>query len=388
MNITRGPIKTAIRLGVYGIEGVGKTTFASQLPGCVFIDTEGSTKHMDVARFDPPETYQDVLNDIDYVIQNPGEIGTLVIDTVDWLEKLVFRAVCAEKKIDAIEDLGYGKGYVYAKEKVQKLLEKLDGVIAKGVHVCLVCHSMIRKFELPDEMGSYDRYMLKLNEKNIAPLIKEWVDMLLFVNYKTDVVTASDGKTKKGKGGQKRVMYTNHTACWDAKNRFGLPDEMPFDYGQIGHLFGEAPPVEPVRSDPKPAARAPEKPAAKAPGELPPAAATVTKTRTVQPENEALPAGKPAAKPEPAARGPVKRPPEMASENEEKDGHLAKLWELMKKDNVTDPLILRAVVAEKDYYNADVPVKDYDTGFIRDVLIEAWDQVGKLCVDKTTEAPF
>ena len=50
MNITRGKVKTAIKMLVYGPEGVGKTTFAAQMPGAVFIDTEGSTKHMDVAR--------------------------------------------------------------------------------------------------------------------------------------------------------------------------------------------------------------------------------------------------------------------------------------------------------------------------------------------------
>ena len=112
MNITRGRIKTALRVGIYGTEGVGKTTFAAQFPGVVFIDTEGSTKHMDVARFDPPETLQDVQEQLAYVLGHPDEIGTVAIDTVDWREKLIFKAVCDEKKIQNIEDLGYGKGYV------------------------------------------------------------------------------------------------------------------------------------------------------------------------------------------------------------------------------------------------------------------------------------
>ncbi|MBQ1790286.1 MAG: AAA family ATPase, partial [Oscillospiraceae bacterium] len=88
MNITKGPIRTALRIGIYGTEGVGKTTFAAQFPGAVFIDTEGSTKHMDVARFDPPETLQDVKDQISYVIDHPAEVGSLIIDTVDSLEKL------------------------------------------------------------------------------------------------------------------------------------------------------------------------------------------------------------------------------------------------------------------------------------------------------------
>lgn len=367
MNISRGPVKTAIRVGIYGTEGVGKTTFAANFPGAVFIDTEGSTKHLDVARFDSPESLNDVLDQLNYVVGNPDKIGTVVIDTVDWLERLLFKAVCDEKKIQNIEDIGYGKGYVYAKQKMQGLLDLLDLIIARGIHVVLVCHSMIRKFELPDEMGSYDRYMLKLNEKNIAPLIKEWVDMLLFVNYKTDIVTAADGKTKKGKGGQKRVMYANHNACWDAKNRFGLPDEMPFDYGQIAHLFGESAPVEPVTVD--------EKKPEPEPIKVPEKKATVQTVAKV-PE------------PKKAAGTPMPRPDEMKSDNPEKDKALGQLWAKMQLSNVPDTAALRAVVSEKEYYDIAVPVNEYDLDFIRDVLIEAWDQVNGLCQSKIHDLPF
>ena len=359
MNITKGPVRTGIKVGIYGTEGVGKTTFAANFPGAVFIDTEGSTRHMDVARFDPPEDLKDVLEQLDYVVGHPDEIGTVVIDTVDWLEKFIFRAVCEEKKIQNIEDLGYGKGYVFAKQKLQGLLELLDLITKRGIHVVLVCHSIIRKFELPDEMGSYDRYMLKLNEKNIAPLVKEWVDMLLFVNYRTDIVTDADGKTKKGKGGQKRIMYANHSACWDAKNRFGLPDEMPFDYGQIAHLFGEAKPVEPVEIL-----------------EEKPAQATVTKVEKA---------------PAPKKKDPPKdlqKPPSMTSDDPEKDQLLEKLWQLMIEAKIWDVTVLQAVVSEKEYYDIAVQVKDYDKDFISDVLIEAWEQVKDLCLTKQHKLPF
>ena len=365
MNITRGKVKTAIKILVYGPEGVGKTTFAAQMPGAVFIDTEGSTKHMDVARFDAPDDLMDVIDQLNYVLGHPKEIGTVVIDTVDWLEKLIFNMVCVEKKIQNIEDIGYGKGYVYAKQKMQQLLEMMQLIVDAGVNVCLVCHSMIRKFELPDEMGSYDRYMLKLNEKNIAPIIKEWVDMMLFVNYRTDIVTDADGKTKKGKGGQKRIMYANHSACWDAKNRFGLPDEMPFDFAQVAHLFGEAAPVAEVHApDPEPSAPAPVKKDAPA---------TVEKAAK-------LPEKKPVMQ--------MSRPASMQSDDEDKDELLQTLWDLMAKAGVIDPLLVQSVVAEKDYYDIAVPIRDYDKEFISDVLIEAWDQVNKLVQDKMTDLPF
>jgi hypothetical protein len=367
MNITRGPVRTGIKVGIYGTEGVGKTTFAAQFPGVVFIDTEGSTRHMDVARFDAPENLNDVLDQLNCVAGHPEEIGTIVIDTVDWLEKFIFKAVCEEKSLKNIEDMGYGKGYVFAKQKMQGLLELLDLITQRGVHVVLVCHSMIRKFELPDEMGSYDRYSLKLNEKNIAPLIKEWVDLLLFVNYRTDIVTDTDGKTKKGKGGQKRIMYANHSACWDAKNRFGLPDEMPFDYGQIARLFGEAKPVD----------------AMEVPEEKPAAVSAKAIVEAVNSVPEVKNAGK-----KKKQEISTERPDSMKSENPDKDKLLDELWNKMLIRQIYDPNILQAVVAEKDYYDLAVPVKDYDKDFISDVLIEAWDQVCSLCLSKKHDLPF
>lgn len=357
MTITRGPVKSAIKMLVYGPEGVGKTTFAAKTPGCVFLDTEGSTRHMDVARFDPPADLNDVLKTFAWVLANTGEVGTLVIDTVDWLEKLIFNAVCVEKKIQNIEDIGYGKGYTYAKQKVQQLLEILDDIVRAGVNVCLVCHSTIRKFELPDEMGSYDRYMLKLNEKNVAPLVKEWVDLMLFVNYQTDIVTDADGKTKKGKGGQKRVMYANHNACWDAKNRFGLPDEMPFDFGQIAHLFQDAKPVEAHTED-------------------------IMKP-TVETTDKVPPAKKTKKKPEIS-----ERPDSMKSENPEKDQLLAALWTMMVRDDVADPTLIQSVVAGKGYYELKTLIRDYDSDFIEGCLIEAWDKVLGMALTEKHNLPF
>ena len=103
-----------------------------------------------------------------------------------------------------------------------------------GMNVVLTAHAVQKKFELPDQVGSFDRYVLKL-EKRDAALIKEWCDALLFANYKTTVVASGSG-SKKATGGQ-RVMYTTHMPAWDAKNRLGLPDELPFEYEAIKDKF-------------------------------------------------------------------------------------------------------------------------------------------------------
>lgn len=376
MNITRGKKQTALKVVVYGPEGVGKSTFAAQFPGVVFIDTEDSTIHMDVARTDPPKNWKDLMSQVDWFIDNPDKLGTIAIDTLDWAEKLAIRDVCEEKKIGSVEEIPYGKGYVLVKDRFVKLLDALDRLKDKGVHIVMTAHAQIKKFEQPDELGSYDRFTLKLNEKNVSPLIKEWSDLLLFANFKTDVITASDGKTKKARGGQKRIMYTQHSACWDAKNRFALDDPLPFDFGQISDLFGECAPVAEIREAPQQSIED----VLNNPVEIrKDAPAEVKKTDT-------LPAAAGAKKGKKTA--PAERPPSMQSDNPEKEKLLEEVWKRMVAGGVTDPMVIQAVCADKGYYDLPVPIRDYDVDFIEGCLIEAWDKVLGLALTKQEDLPF
>lgn len=249
MNITSGVQARAQRVVIYGTEGIGKSTLAAQFPNPLFIDTEGSTSNMDVKRMDKPTSWTMLMNQIAFVKANPTVCKTLVIDTVDWAESLAIESVCSMHGKRGIEDFGYGKGYTYVREEMGRLLDKLQELVDIGINVVLTAHSQLRKFEQPDEDGAYDRYELKLGKKTssqTAPVVKEWCDLLLFCNYKTMVMT-SETKKKKATGGQ-RVMYTTHHPAWDAKNRHGLPDELPMDYAAIAHIFTsssqEAPKVE------------------------------------------------------------------------------------------------------------------------------------------------
>ena len=238
MQITRGKRARAQKVVIYGPEGIGKSSFASQFPDPVFIDTEGSTDNMDVARLDKPTSWTMLVNEIVFIKANPTECKTLIVDTVDWAEQLAVAHVCSQHGKQGIEDFGWGKGYTYVQEEMGRFLNALSDLVDMGINVVLTAHAQIKKFEQPDEMGSYDRYELKLGQKTgskTAPLVKEWADMVLFANYKTLVMTTDNGK-KKAQGGE-RVMYTNHRPAWDAKNRHGLPDEMPFNYAGIAHIF-------------------------------------------------------------------------------------------------------------------------------------------------------
>lgn len=230
MNITTGIVPKAQKVVLYGVEGIGKSTFAAQFPNALFIDTEDSTLHMDVKRFDKPTSWQMLLQQIDYVKQNKP-CQTLVIDTIDWAEEICKRHLMAANGWSAIDSEGYGKKYVALAKEIGELLNKLSEVIDIGINVVLTAHAWLRKKEEPDEMGAYDRYELKL-EKKTAPIVKEWADMVLFANYKTTIITDSKTESKKATGGQ-RMMFTTHRPTWDAKNRVGLPDEVTFDYNHI-----------------------------------------------------------------------------------------------------------------------------------------------------------
>lgn len=231
MKIFRGVVPKAQRVVIYGPEGIGKTTFASQFPEPLFIDAEDGSKHMDVARVSetPPSSWQMLTNYVDEVIQDKP-CKTLVLDTIDKAESLCKEHLCAQNGWKAIDASGYGQRFVALNEEIGRLLNKFNEVIEAGINVVIISHSNQRKVEDPGEMGSYDHWELNLEKKN-SPMVKQWADAVFFVTYKVTIIT-DDGNHKKATGGT-RVMYTTHHPAYDAKNRWGLPDELPLDYSQI-----------------------------------------------------------------------------------------------------------------------------------------------------------
>ncbi|MCQ9212269.1 MULTISPECIES: ATP-binding protein [unclassified Streptococcus] len=263
MQITKGKRARAQRVVIYGPEGIGKSSLAAQFPNPLFIDTEGSTDNMDVTRADKPTSWTMLMNHIAFVKANPTICQTLVIDTIDWAEALALEYICAQHNKSGIEDFGWGAGYTYLIEEIGRLLDRLQELVELGINVVLTAHAQVKKFTKPDEMGGYDRYELKLSNKktetNVSAKVKEWADMVLFLNYKTYIVT--DDKTKKQKAqGGKRVMQTTHSPSWDAKNRHNLPEELPMDFAGIAHIFAPATVQEQPAQTPTPQP-APQQPA-------------------------------------------------------------------------------------------------------------------------------
>lgn len=362
--IQTAPVKTVL----YGPEGIGKSTFASHFPNPVFIDTEGGTKRLNVARLPQPTSWAMLLDEVAEVRKGSVPCGTLVIDTADWAERLCIQAVCARAKVNGIEDFGYGKGYTYVKEEFAKLLDALEEVLNAGHNVVVLAHAAITKFEQPDAVGNYDRWSMKTS-KQVAPLLREWCDMLLFANYKTVVEKAGSSPNAKNKAsGGRRVLYTTHHPCWDAKNRFGLLEEVPFEYASIaacipGTTPAPAPQPEPQpRPQPKPQPRSQPKPQS-------------------APEEDILPS--PAPQPQPPRE---EVPPALLTPDLIALGVPEKLAPLMSANNVT-PEELQAVVGKRGYFPEDMSIRDYPADFVEGCLVAAWPQVLQMILDNR-DLPF
>ena len=352
MKITRGVIRKAQKILVYSPEGVGKTTFASKFPDPLFMDTEDGSTHLDVARLERPTSLSMVGQQLEWIKTNKP-CKTLVIDTVDWLELLIIKHVIAISKVDSIEKVGggFGKGYTEVAENLGILLDRLQDIVDAGIHVVLLCHSEVKRYEDPMELGSYDRFTLKLSKKG-GPLVKEWADMVLFANHKVIVVNQDNKGAAKGKntasGNGTRTMFTQYSPSFDAKNRHGLLKELPFEFESISeHIDANLQVVAdiattevkvevPIQSEPTPVA-------------------PVTPVTPVVEE------------PKPVAAV-------IPQKNEDWTGVPEPLQQLMTSSGVKLTEIM-FVVEQKGFISRGTPFANYPAEIIQGLLIAGWDKL-------------
>ena len=332
LNITTGRVARPQKLVFYGVEGIGKTSLAAQTPDPLFIDTEGGTAHLDVRRLQKPASWEELIALVKEVASTPDVCRTLVIDTADWAEQMCIDHICAKYKQPGIESFGYGKGYTYLAEEFARLLAACDEVILSGKNVVITAHAKMRKQELPDEQGAFDRWELKIATQT-APLLKEWPDALLFLNFKT-LVVATDSNTHKAQGG-KRVMFTSHHPCWDAKNRHNLPEEMDLCYASIAPIFGDS--------------------------KVAPQAVSPASTQPPVPAQQPLPTVTPET--------------------------LAILTGWMDKAGIKAEEI-QTLVAQKGHFPPETPIDQYPEKFVRGWLMHNWSQVVTTIEANPEHTPF
>ncbi len=247
--IERGRTTLPPRVLVYGTEGIGKSTFAAGAPRPVFVPTEDGLDQIGCDRFPLATSLDDVLAALAELQQQPHDYETVVVDSLDWLERLVFDRVCKESGVATIEKAegGYGKGYLAALTHWRDVVARLNGLRhQRNMVVLLLAHARIERFEDP-ESSPYDRYSPRLN-KHAAAYLSEWADAVLFATRKVRTESTDSGFGRKrtvanavGKDGGERVLRCVGGPACVAKNRFGLTGELPLSWAAFVGALSTSP---------------------------------------------------------------------------------------------------------------------------------------------------
>lgn len=239
-SITAGPRQQPPRLFLYGPHGVGKTTFGCSAPAPIVIQTEDGLGTLETPAFPLAMTCDDVIEAIYSLYQEEHGFKTVVLDSADWLDNLIQRQV---RETHDEKALAYGKDALLVAERWREVLDGFNALRTdKAMTVILLAHCEVKRFDPPDG-DSYERYQPKLLGRSSA-LVQEWADAVLFVNFKTlvkdEVVGKNkDAKVKKPLPTNERILHTGERPAYLAKNRYGLPHELPMDWA----AFNAAMPV-------------------------------------------------------------------------------------------------------------------------------------------------
>ena len=247
--VSKGKIPHPLWIHVYGQEGVGKTSFGAASPDPLFIDVEQGSLNYDATRFlfDEERTRPNDFEDFMEALRTVEREGfpayrTLVIDTLDAVEALVWEFICRRDSKQNIAAYGYMKGEkIVALDEWRRIVAALERVRAKGMNVITLSHAISKRRDDPEGEG-WDRYILKL-DPTAGGLIKERADAVLFARRDITRVV-KDGKTR-GISTDARLLCTAWDPKWDAKNRHDLPETLALDWGELVAAIAAHKPADP-----------------------------------------------------------------------------------------------------------------------------------------------
>jgi len=239
VKVTTGKKARPRNVLLYGEHGSGKTTLAATFPKPLIVDVEGGSDDLDVARTDRIKDYSDLQGAISWLVSNQHEFSTVIIDSIDWLEALVWKHVAEANGEKSIEGIGYGKGYKFAAEVFGHLISGFRALNAKGIATVLICHAKSVKHSPPGG-DSYDRIEPDLHDK-VQSLLLEFCDEVLFLTRKTFTRSEDLGFNRERKiaiSDAERILITSDTASVVAKNRLSMPAEIPATFAAYASFIG------------------------------------------------------------------------------------------------------------------------------------------------------
>lgn len=236
MKIVKGKKASPRRCLLYGPHGVGKSTWAASAPNAIFLNLEDGLSDLDVTSTERLTTAQSVSDALVWLLTQEHQYRTLVIDTVDWLEHLIHQDVSHHFGVKNVGEVDWGKGYSRAFASWQAILKLLDELrTGRGMAVILLGHARIVPVKTPDGL-SYDRYEPDLHQnakgEGSSSLVQEWCDEVLFANFRLFTSQQGQGVNKRevARAVKERYIKTCDAGACLAKNRLGLPDELPMEF--------------------------------------------------------------------------------------------------------------------------------------------------------------
>jgi len=222
------------RVVIHGAQKVGKSTFAAGSFNPIFLPLEDGLSGIETNSFPLLQTYAEVEAALLSLYSEAHDFGTVVVDSTDWLEPLIWKHVCDKNQWASIETPGYGRGYVEANAVWREFLDKLNTLrMEKGMAIILIAHSAVKNFKAPDT-EAFDRYELKM-QKGALGLIVEWADAILFAQEETAIKKEVNGQQTRARGIStgRRIMNTNAKPSFIAGNRYSLPDVLPLEWNAL-----------------------------------------------------------------------------------------------------------------------------------------------------------
>lgn len=234
-------VKKPIAMVLHSEHGVGKTTFGTKAPAPVYITGEEIEEIQDVGKFPKCESWEDFLKYLMWVKNGKHKYKTLVIDTLDSIESLLWKHIIQNDKAEdmAVARGGFGKAYIYATQLFTEMRDKYLVPIRdkRKMHIILLCHTAKIKFEDPMTQSSYDVFEMKIhkNAKGIGAykVFSEWVTVIAFANIERFTVKDKKSDKEYAVGEGVRQMFCSPQPSHDAKNRYNLEPVLPMEWSAI-----------------------------------------------------------------------------------------------------------------------------------------------------------
>lgn len=234
----RVPTKRPLIATLVGGPNTGKTALACTFKKPYLLRTEGENPPSDIpdARLpagpeDPLESVEQLWKQMNALHQNDHDFSTLIVDSTSGLDELFANHIMRESGKPSLVTAmgGYGAGYETLSAmhgRVRNMAEKLR--TDRGMSTVFIAHSQFVRIEPPDSEG-YTSHSLRLHKKSIRHYVDS-VDLVGFIKQET-ILRGEEGQ-KKAITTNGRVLVAYLTPANVSKNRMGITDDLPFEFGE------------------------------------------------------------------------------------------------------------------------------------------------------------